>query len=198
MEKLYQDRDWLYNQYITLGKSASEIAEECECSKQTILSWLIKFGIERRSLNEAWKQKYKNGYINPFKDKHHTPESRKLISETRKQKFENGYIHPMCGNPREDMKNDKNPNWKGDEAGVIPIHNYIRIRKSKPEDGKCELCSKVMDEKEKTELELSFLDHIKKYTRNPEDYQYAHHSCHLHYDKEQRFLKRNKTYSNLN
>lgn len=187
MEKLYKNKNWLYHQYIELGKSTPEIAKECKCCKQTILSWLNKFGIERRSISEAWKLKYKNGYVNPFKDKLHTPESRESMSETRKQKFENGYIHPMTGKSREDMKDDKNLNWKGDEATREAVHIYIRSRKPKP--GKCELCSKKYDKKGVNKLELSFINHNKKYTRNPEDYHYTHHSCHLNYDKEHGFLK---------
>ena len=158
--------------------------------------WLRKHGIQIRNISEARKLLFKNGYINPFKDKHHTPETRESISKTRKLLFKNGYIHPLTGNPREDMRNDKHPNWKGDKAGVIPIHGYVRSRKPKPEDGKCVLCSKMFGEKGISKLELSFINHSKEYTRNPEDYQWAHHSCHLHYDKEQRILK--KSIQNLN
>ena len=65
--KLYQNRDWLYNQYITLGKSMQKIADECECTQPTIRNWLKKFGIQIRTISEAWKIKCENGYKNNLK-----------------------------------------------------------------------------------------------------------------------------------
>lgn len=45
----YRDGDWLREQYVEQQKTASEIAEEYECSHTTILKWLKKHGIESRA-----------------------------------------------------------------------------------------------------------------------------------------------------
>ena len=56
-QKLYQDRDWLFNQYWNLEKSTNEIAKECNKSQGCILWWMNKFNISRRSISEGMKGK---------------------------------------------------------------------------------------------------------------------------------------------
>ena len=51
--KKYRDRDWLYEQYVTLRKSSHQIANENDFNKSAVLKWLEKFGIERRTKSEA-------------------------------------------------------------------------------------------------------------------------------------------------
>ena len=51
--KLYQDRDWLNQKYITERLSSLKIAKICNVSKKTILNWLKKFNIKSRSTSEA-------------------------------------------------------------------------------------------------------------------------------------------------
>jgi len=46
--KLYQDRDWLKEQYWDLGKNSIEIAGIASAGQTTILRWMEKFGIDRR------------------------------------------------------------------------------------------------------------------------------------------------------
>ncbi len=53
MEKLYQNKDFLYEQYINQKKSTIEIAEFCNCSDVSIQNWLRKFEIEIRNNSEA-------------------------------------------------------------------------------------------------------------------------------------------------
>ena len=57
MKKLYKNKGWLENQYKTLKKSLREIAKECNCCPTTILDWLKKFDIPRRSISDAMKGK---------------------------------------------------------------------------------------------------------------------------------------------
>jgi len=95
MEKLYQNKEWLYQKYIIEECSMSEIADICNCNFTTIRYWLKKHVIQIRTTKEAqntkrckqkksetMKKKYENDYINPMKDKHHTFESIIRISET--------------------------------------------------------------------------------------------------------------------
>ncbi len=72
MSKLYEDRDWLYDQYITQKKILKEIGKLCSVSHTTICNWLIKFNIKRRSVSEA------------LKGIKRSEEFRKKISETMK------------------------------------------------------------------------------------------------------------------
>lgn len=47
------DKDWLYNQYVTLKKSSSEIAKMCDCTDINIFFWMKKHGIPRRGISEV-------------------------------------------------------------------------------------------------------------------------------------------------
>jgi len=69
--KPYWKKDWLFNEYITLGKSTSDIAKEQGCLDTNIQYFLIKFGIKRRSVSEARKKKYwgQVGVDNPMWNK---------------------------------------------------------------------------------------------------------------------------------
>lgn len=69
-------------------------------------------------------------------------------------------------------KDERNPNWKGENANIANLHNYVRRRKSKP--ALCEICHK------RPSLDLMNKNHI--YSRNPEDYLWVCRSCHLKYD----------------
>ena len=157
---LYKDKGWLENQYITLRKSSITISKECNCSKKTILDWLKKFNIERRSLSEshigqiAWN-KGKKGLVN--------------FSEETKEKM------------RHSAHRGKNHHkWKGDKVNVDGLHQWISRYKQKLD--KCEICGSLQDKNGKTGLELSNI--TGNYERNINDFQWAHHSCHVNYDIE--------------
>ena len=44
----YKDRDWLYNQYVTLNKTIRQIEQETGYKRATINRWLHKFNIPIR------------------------------------------------------------------------------------------------------------------------------------------------------
>jgi len=69
--KPYWDKKWLINEYITLGKSSSDIAKEQGCLDTNIQYFLKKFGIKTRSISEARKKKYwgQVGVDNPMWNK---------------------------------------------------------------------------------------------------------------------------------
>ena len=66
--KPYWGKDWLYNQYVELGKSSGDIAKEFGCIDTNILYFLKKFKIKTRSISEARKEKYwgQSGADNPM------------------------------------------------------------------------------------------------------------------------------------
>lgn len=47
----YQDKEWLYHQYIDLKRKVVDIAKHCKCSRKTINLWLRKFGFPKRKKN---------------------------------------------------------------------------------------------------------------------------------------------------
>jgi hypothetical protein len=57
---VYQEKDWLYQQYVLNNMSASRIAEMVGCSIPTVCKWLDRHGIPRRShsdfMKEAWEE----------------------------------------------------------------------------------------------------------------------------------------------
>lgn len=55
--KLHWNRKWLYNAYVKLGRSASDIAKEMGCTENAILFWLAKHKIKTRSMSQIRKAK---------------------------------------------------------------------------------------------------------------------------------------------
>jgi hypothetical protein len=82
----------------------------------------------------------------------HTEETKRKISETH--------------------KNEKNPMWKGDKAGVNPIHRWIEKRKQKQKF--CEFCH------QEKELELASIDGT--YKRDINHFLWLCYSCHMKLD----------------
>lgn len=75
-EKKYQDREWIYEQYIILKKNTTKIGKEINVTGATIRYWLKRFNIPIRTLNEAFK-----GRKRVFSEEH-----KKKISEANKGK----------------------------------------------------------------------------------------------------------------
>lgn len=50
---IWQNRDWLYEQYIVQRKNSFEVAKEAKCAWQTILKWLKRCEVPIRSRREA-------------------------------------------------------------------------------------------------------------------------------------------------
>lgn len=59
MEKLYKDKDWLYDKYWNEKLSRQQIADLCGCSAGSIQQSMNKFGIKARSLSDARSLKFK-------------------------------------------------------------------------------------------------------------------------------------------
>ena len=57
MEKLYQNKEWLFQKYIIEMNSMGKIGKMGKCSYQTIRNWLRKFGILIRTASESNKGK---------------------------------------------------------------------------------------------------------------------------------------------
>lgn len=55
---LYWNRDWLFNEYVTKQKPASEIASQFGITEAAILHWLRKHEIPRRDMKEIRAEKH--------------------------------------------------------------------------------------------------------------------------------------------
>lgn len=63
MIKVYQDRDWLWEQYIVREGSPTVLAKEAKCNSTTIYRWLRKTGIPVRGYSEGGFLARKNSLI---------------------------------------------------------------------------------------------------------------------------------------
>lgn len=106
----------------------------------------------------------------------------KQISETKKGRhysqdteFKKGHIpwskNKICPN----LANENNSQWKGDKAGYVAIHIWVKHHKGQPQV--CEHCGVTAEEKR---LQWANVDH--KYCRNLNDYIQLCSSCHKLYD----------------
>lgn len=201
MSKSYKDREWLFNQYITLKKSQGKIAEMCDGGD--IHYWLKKHGIPTRSHSEAQRGINRR----PFTEEHKknmskAAKGRKLSEETRKKMSNaqtgeknsmysvdrSGEKNPMFGkhHSEETKKKISEANYKGEDVTINQLHSRAKKIKLIPEV--CDICHRKCDKYGCSKLELSNIkDH--KYTDNPDDYQYVHHSCHSKYDANKRVVK---------
>lgn len=157
MEKLYKNKYWLHDQYISQKKSTYEIGKECNCCNTTILYWLKKFNVNRRP----------NIYI--LKGRKFTEESKKKMSESHRGKKQSEESKKRISNT---MKGHKNA-WKGENVGYGALHDWIN--KYKQKTGICTICNKYK------KTEWSNIDH--SYKRNLNDFWELCHECHMSYDK---------------
>lgn len=67
IERVYQDRSWLIEQYVVREESTPVMAKEAKCHYKTILRWLRKMDIPVRSSNEGQFLAVKNFLALPSK-----------------------------------------------------------------------------------------------------------------------------------
>ena len=131
MEKIYQNRDWLYEQYINLRKSTIKIGKECNTSNTVIGKWLRKLNIPIRTISEANK-----GHVTWNKDKELSDEHKKKLSESHKGKFA-GENHPMFGKHHSDESRKLNSEhhkgqipWNKGKIGVYSSETLEKMSNS--------------------------------------------------------------------
>lgn len=145
MEKLYQNKEYLYEQYIILGKSMSEIAKLCNCSVSTIRCWLIKFNIPIRTISESNKGKKRNPLTKEHKK--HLSESHKgqiswnkgRILEPLSEKHRKKISEALKGKKRVPFSNEWKENISKGKKGQIcspeTKQKLSKIMKQKYENG---------------------------------------------------------------
>lgn len=143
--------------------------------ESTIYRWLKRLGIPIRTKSESAKGNQSR------LGKKHSEETKRKIGKTSRGRKHSEETKKKIGKTRMGYKN---PAWRGDDAGYVAIHDWIKRWKPKPEV--CEICG------EKKKLELSSKTH--EYSRDLEEYRWLCRSCHMKYDYEKgfRIFKGNK------
>lgn len=109
-------KEWLEVQYLTLNKSANQIAREIKKDPKRVWEWMRDYGIEIRPRGTDYGQNIKPGQVSFFKGKCHTEETKKKLSEIAKAdkrmpfKKENGP-------PNKGKFGEESINWRG---GLTP------------------------------------------------------------------------------
>ena len=57
-KQIFRNKEWLYNEYIELSRSSSDIAKQFNVSDSAILFWLKKHEIKTRTISEARDKKH--------------------------------------------------------------------------------------------------------------------------------------------
>ena len=112
-EKLYQDKEWLKDQYWNKKESSETIAQMFNLTRQGIIYWLKKHNIKIRTKTE----------------------SQKLALEKERTSIHGFNIKPFA------PKREKSHKWKGEKASYNTIHASVRELKGKPQN--CEKCGKI-------------------------------------------------------
>lgn len=165
MNKLYQNKDWLYNQYWNKKQSTRQIANIINCDSTTILRWLKTYNIPRR------EEGFQKGHLPWSKGKKLSKSIIKKMSDSKRNR-----------------KGENATAWKGDNISYIALHQWVRNNKQKT--GICIICNKS----KKTEwANLNHIQNNGKYERNLDHFFEICLKCHRLYDKCKR-NQFNKTY----
>jgi len=106
-------REWLVEQYISLGKSANDIARKVNRNSKRVWEWIVDYGIPTRPRGHDTSRLPKDG--SAFRGKHHTQQVR---DAQRLRRIRDGHV-PYLKNGKHWLKEPgaKHPNWKG---GISP------------------------------------------------------------------------------
>lgn len=112
--KNYQDKTWLKEKYLGEKLSTLKIAELCGLrSHVTILEWLKRFRIKRRTLSEAKTIFHPRGMLG----KHHSEVTKKKMSRANRGRKLGPFSKSHRRNLSKAMKGkwtgNKNPRWNG-------------------------------------------------------------------------------------
>jgi len=164
--RLHWDREWLHHQYVVLGVSTGDLAEECECTDANILHWLKKHGIPRRTVSAARSLKHwgptgeanpmygKTGAANPRFVDGSSPERQRLYAQGEGRAFirdvlkRDGYCCRRCNAPKSGKRSlhvHHLAPWAGNEALRFSLDNAATL---------CRPCHHWVHSRENTEGEF--------------------------------------------
>ena len=143
--------EWLREQYVVLGRSSGDIADEAKTTDSAIFYWLKKHGIPRRSVAQARALKHwglageknpmhgKTGEANPRYVDGSSPERQRLYAQGKGREFlrlvlaRDGYRCRRCGAgkaaPKSLHVHHIKP-WAGNEALRFDMKNVVTLCRS--------------------------------------------------------------------
>ena len=159
----HRERDWLEQQYVTLGRSTGDIAGELGFTDAAVVFWLRKHDIPRRTVSEARALKHwgargeanpmfgKTGAANPRYVDGSSPERQRGYVQAIGRAFlravyrRDGYRCVNCGSPKLKPKwlhaHHIAP-WAGNEALRFDVANAVTL---------CRTCHSWVHSKANTE-----------------------------------------------
>lgn len=186
-EDLGYTKEWLYEQYVTKGRTANDIAKEIGRDSKRVWEWIRDYGIETRKRgygdNSVW---FTKGQESAFKGHRHTEENKE---KQRQRRLEDGHV-PYLVNGKHWLKQEgkRSPAWKG---GVTPerqaIYSSEKWRDAvkevwRRENATCQRCGKRQNEDREHKFHLHhlypFADHP-QLRANPDNLALLCRDCHL-------------------
>jgi HNH endonuclease len=151
-------KEWLYEQYIVLGKDCPTIAREVNRDPKSVWNWLKDFEIPRRPRGGfTLPHAFKKGDKNLFEGMKHTEETKKKLSDHAKATGRVPY-DPSVGSYMKGRKGADTPNWKGGITAErqafystqewIDVSRFIRCR----DNFTCQKCGKKQENNEQFDI----------------------------------------------
>lgn len=187
-EDLGYTKEWLYEQYVTNGRTANDIAREIGRDPKRVWEWMRDYGIETRKRGYGDpEQQFKKGQPGVFTGHHHTEETKEKL---RKARLEDGHV-PYLVNGQHWLKQEgKHPaTWKG---GVSPERQALYATQRwkdavkevwKRENATCQLCGKRQNDDREHAFHIHHVYTFAEYPRlrtNPDNLVLLCRDCHLY------------------
>lgn len=137
MRQVYDDRDWLYEEYIVKNKSQREIAKEVDVSPSVIFRRLSKFGIKKpkENIRYRYKEPAKKIEVSCSCCGEKTIKAESYITSRKSKGSSNFYCDQTCFGiaHSENMSGENHPNY-GKKGKVVP--NDYRTKEQMSEHAK--------------------------------------------------------------
>ena len=101
-------KEWLFEQYVTLGRDTSQIGLDVGRDPKSVWNWLKDFGIPTR-LRGSYAKRFLRGRVAGFK---HSEATKKKLSDNAKARGAIPY-DPKVGPYMKGKRGAETPNWKG-------------------------------------------------------------------------------------
>lgn len=121
---LHQNKEWLYQKYITEKKDCVRIGKIVSRDPGTIHYWLKKFNIPSRPRGHNWQTNLNQGRGFGW---HHTQEAKDKVGKASRDRKAVPYRNSKNGEHwLKNRPSENNPNWKG---GITPERQNVQRSK---------------------------------------------------------------------